>query len=297
MVKQYSALIATIASFATVLIVIWIAHAVIPVPDDFEFDPVKTCKHPPLECWDGLSKPLMKCSNIVVRDTVLRSGSVLPAGESTCYKSIYFNLDATTFYVVVVMTTWMFVVSRIVERLVIAFLDGSLRFFVAIPLLLAMPSLWYSYSVVSHYLNDRFFYFFASQVFFGVTETLICLFLLFHVRKDDIIRPRLLCITAAIALFHLVELILDEKFSVFYRARNIMLASIDAGSLFSSLSLLRVPQPSSAPLPRYLVVSGKRFVQLQHVQSILIYWVSLWVIFQIFFADGASFNLFPSNAQ
>ena len=98
--------------------------------------------HTPLDsCWDALAKTNgLKCSKML-RDTSIR-GHIVPAGQTTCYKAIYYNADAATMQVLAWFTMWALLLMKTYERLVACLLGSSLRWTAAAAVLIGQISLW-----------------------------------------------------------------------------------------------------------------------------------------------------------
>ncbi|KAJ3269482.1 hypothetical protein HDV01_001366 [Terramyces sp. JEL0728] len=117
------------------------------------FDPSQTCSTPPLSCWDGFNKPHYKCVKYD-KDTEIRPGVIIKAGSSNCYKSVYFNLDATAFHMLGLFLVWGIVTFKAFEQIVVGLLKDNIRKVFVLNILSALPTMWYSFSVLIHYLND-----------------------------------------------------------------------------------------------------------------------------------------------
>jgi hypothetical protein len=76
------------------------------------FDPLK-CTKPPSECWDGYSKKGGFVCVTPDKPMSLRGGQVVAQpGKEFCYKSIYFNLERSTFSIVAWFLIWFMLASR-----------------------------------------------------------------------------------------------------------------------------------------------------------------------------------------
>lgn len=120
--------VALLAGFIACLLVVYSAHAhLVPPPDQAEFNPALTCLSPPTGCWDALSKPAYQCVEYN-QATLIRTGITFEKGSRNCYKSVYWNLDATAFYMVAWFVLWAFITERAIENCVLAFLNNNLRY-------------------------------------------------------------------------------------------------------------------------------------------------------------------------
>ena len=207
--------LATLTGIAAVLLIVFLNHYPLTLPPSSEdqtsqtvFSPDK-CQQPPTECWDTLQKRGgMQCTPLK-HDTMIR-GSLVPAGSRTCYKSIYFNLDRQSFLIFSWLLVWIMISARSVERMLRCALKRRLNWFAAFAVLINMQSVWYGCSVIIHYLNDYYFDFYRSQLYFTVTEMFtfsVCTWLLdSRVRSSSL----LLYVCMGTACYHAVQLLMDE---------------------------------------------------------------------------------------
>lgn len=263
----------TISYFACILIV-YFAHAhLIPQPD--QFNPVGKCTTPPLNCWDGYSKEFNKCITYK-KDTLLRSGVVIPAGTENCYKSVYFNLDSTMLAIISWLFLWFYTCSKAFENISNAIFENCARKSVVIALLIDIPTIWYVCAVPVHYLNDRFFAMYNSQLYFSLSELISVVVLIFHVSEKQVVVRKMGVVLGAIALAHGVQLLMDENFLIngsnwVSSGRNMFMFVGDCANLF---------------------VAGRLGSGARYWKWICVGAVGQIVIFQILFADFASFKIF-----
>jgi hypothetical protein len=124
-----------VIGYSTCLLIIYFAHAhLIQPPEISKFDPATSCTKPPTECWDGFSKPFYKCVSYS-KSTEIRPSSVVAEGAKSCYKSVYWNLDSTTFYMAAWFFLWAAVTSRGIESIALAFLSNNVRY----PIMIGTP--------------------------------------------------------------------------------------------------------------------------------------------------------------
>jgi hypothetical protein len=257
------------------LLIIFVAHAHL-IPSESSFNPASSCSSPPLDCWDGLSKPHYKCVTYE-QDTILRSGVAIKAGQRSCYKSVYFNLDSTAFAMIAMFFIWASLTSRAVEAMIVALLnDGKIRWPVVAGLITSMPSVWYVCSVMIHYMNDRYFPYYYSQLFFTLSELSCQIISIIHVPKNEPVFRYALVYLGGTALSHLIQICMDEPFLVTSNPgttfRNFSLFIGDAFNLYAAYTL-----------------SGKWRRKIWYFA-----WVSTvqLIAFYFFFADKASFTIF-----
>ena len=260
------------AGLIACLLTIFFAHYHL-IPRNETFNPVKTCSSPPSDCWDGYNKEHYKCVTYQ-KDTLLRTGQLISKGSRSCYKSIYFNLDSTTMYIFGWLLIWATITSRSVEGMVNAYLDGKLRKRVALALILSIPAIWYVCSVPMHYLNDRYFPYYSSQLYFSISEFVCTTIAVVHIRSDFKPHQYLLLFLGGSALAHMIQLVMDEPFLVTSNTgttiRNFMFFSGDLANFASSWTL------SGIWRRKIMHFLGVCFAQL--------------LFFRLFFADEASYS-------
>lgn len=265
------------AGFMSCLLIVYFAHAhLVPPPDQANFNPAETCLAPPTGCWDAYSKPFYQCVEYD-KDTVIRSGITFEKGFKNCYKSLYWNLDSTSFYIVAWFVLWAIITERGIEMMVIALLNDNLRLNISASLVLSIPSCWYVTSVMIHYLNDRYYPFYNSQLYFTLSELFCQIVAIVHIPANGKTYPFLLTLMAGTALSHIAQLVMDEPWivtgSVGTTFRNFALLSGDIALFFSAWSIM----------------GGRRKANLFNILGVCV--IKL-ITFQLFFADKASFSLF-----
>lgn len=241
-------------------------------------DPQLTCTAPPLGCWDGLNKREgNQCTKMDHPTRTRRESPVVPAGVTSCYKSVYWNSDANTYIMALLLLGWGIATARSFEHAVLAWMGGSLRPLVLVALVASLASNWYSVSMLIHYLNDRYAAFWSSQLAFSVTEAASFLVTLLHVSRETMAAPALATVQGGIATAHILQLMYDERWVVFGGnvGRNVQLLACDAGALACAVSLL-----VEAGLPRAAIVH-----RCAGVATLLL------VVFHVFIADAASMGL------
>lgn len=250
-ILQFQKAASIIFGLLITIITIYIAHAIV-IPQQDSFDPTSTCTAPPTDCWDGYNKPYYKCVTYE-KDTLIRPGVLIKAGQKNCYKSVYFNLDPTALYIFIWLLIWSTLTTRAFELIFFKYFTGNLRKSPAIAIILQIPSIWYACSVIIHYLNDRYFPMYYSQLFFTVSEIYSMCILMLHLTKDGKIYKNLLVVMASVSIFHIIELGIDEPFFVSKNLgasiRNLMFLAGDLSIVFAGKILLR---PSAKDI-RYFI--------------------------------------------
>jgi hypothetical protein len=262
-----------LASSVCMLIAVIAHSALYPKNQADRFNPTETCTSPPLQCWDGYNKEHFKCMTYA-KDTKIRDGVVFKAGTKNCYKSVYFNLDQTTLLLFFWMLVWAMVTSRALETMIFAFLNNNLCYEMAIAILMSIPSIWYACAVLFHYLNDRYFPMYYSQLYFTVTELVCTIICIVHLERDKPVHSTALMLMTGTALTHILQLLLDEPLLFVGRSlaivRNILLFLGDVGVLYAGLQLTKKFPKRNRTLMTIVVVEI--------------------VLFHLVFADEASFS-------
>ena len=94
-------------------------------------------------CWDGAIKYGYSSSTVGTGQLVL--GVEIPKEQSTCYKSIYFNLESNSAMALFVFCCFVAFIARAVEYLATLALSKSLRFSVMFPLIGSFVGFYYSF--------------------------------------------------------------------------------------------------------------------------------------------------------
>ena len=253
------------------VVIVFFQH--ITLRSDAVFDPTKTCTEPPLSCWDGLNKPYYKCVTFA-KDTVLRSGVVAKAGSRNCYKSVYFNIDSTAMYMFAWLLVWCVVTVRTVENGIHAIATKSIRPKFALAILFSIPSVWYACIIPIHYLNDRYYPMYWSQLYFSLSELYCSVVCAIHITKLNGTFKNALLGMCGTATAHMIQLLLDEPFLISRHfgasLRNVFFF---AGDL---IIFLAGWEYVSKAKKAHSIVAGVAFAQL--------------IMFHTFFADEASFS-------
>ena len=120
--------IALLTGFLTCLAVVYFAHFhLIPSTDRTSFDPSATCLAPPTDCWDTYSKPYYQCVEYE-KDIWIRKDVMVKKGSKNCYKSIYWNLESTSFYMIAWFVLWALITERAMENCVVALFNDTLSY-------------------------------------------------------------------------------------------------------------------------------------------------------------------------
>jgi hypothetical protein len=262
--------------FLTCLIMVYLSHVFLTPSNPESFNPAETCTSPPLGCWDALTKPAYQCMKYDV-DTYIRPGVIFKQGTTNCYKSMYINLDGNSLKIMFWLFFWFTITLRTSERAVMALLTGKIEPIVLFALLLSLPVGWYAASVIIHYLNDRYFVMYSSQMYFTLTEFLSIVVLGMHVNRGDSVNQMGLQIVGGTALAHFFQLLLDEQFliksSPAGTLRNSVFALNDIVNFYVSWKLIE-GQTNRRKLTTFATCG---LVQL--------------IFFHFFMADFASFKL------
>lgn len=251
-------------SFTGCILIIYFAHLA-PAAVKSSFSPL-TCTRPPLECWDSQNKEIFgKCTKNTM-ETIVR-GITIPAGSVNCYKSMYVNMDAGSFGIITVLVLWIQVMNLGFSNLFTAIQNKRLSTIALLGFIAQIPSVWYGAGTLMHYLNDHFFSFWYSQIWFSGTEVftfIIASFALDQSFND----PFFINIAAGISLAHIIQLLVDEFTNMNRIGRNLFLLLGD-GLVFAAL----VQRNSTYKL---------KFSMIGSITGVLL------ILFHLMFADDAS---------
>ena len=92
-----------------------------------------------------------KCPTML-RDTWIR-GHLVPAGEKTCYKAIYWNTDKAVLTIIAWVVAWVVIILKAYERMFQCLFARSLRWSAVAAVLAGQVTLWYGFVVTVHYVN------------------------------------------------------------------------------------------------------------------------------------------------
>ncbi len=273
--------IPVISGFIGSLIVLYIAHAVVTPSERNKGFSTSTCQAPPSDCWDGWAKESFPPCIKAQKPTLVR-GDLYDTGDIICYKAVYYNIEPQTFKIACWFIFWALLTSRIIERTInVLLFQRTPRWSIAFGMTVSFWSVWYSCSVIIHYLNDSNYEYFGSQMFFSLTELFVFIIAGYLVDARTTLPPTLLHIALGTSLYHIFQLLLDEKFLFFgnpsFKAilRNIGLFSGDAffSYAFASVRLINRRQ--------WMFVVGVMFGN--------------FIMFQFIFADSASYSVMQTK--
>jgi len=127
-----------------------------------------------------------------------------------------------------------------------------------------------------HYLNDRYYPYYYSQLYFTLSELYCQIIVTAHISRNGKIYPFLLTVLGGTALSHVFQLLMDEPWIISDRLgptfRNLFLFFGDLAMVYCAWTIL----------------GGKRKGKL--VQFFVVCFFKL-LVFHIFFADKASFRI------
>ena len=145
----------------------------------------------------------------MMHDTIIH-GELIPAGQHTCYKAVFWNIEPATLHVVAWLVLWAYAVIRAMERAIALLSAGFLRWFALSAIIAVQPSLWYGFSVMLHYTNDFWYNFYTSQLFFTLTEAAVFATLALLLDRRRGVPPAVWYAACGTAVYHIVQLLLDE---------------------------------------------------------------------------------------
>ncbi|KAI3657645.1 hypothetical protein MP638_001364 [Amoeboaphelidium occidentale] len=283
-----------ISGYVACLIVLYCAHFFLISSDELTpssdphfitgatdpFNPLK-CQRPPTDCWDSYMKKGGYSCVKVKQDTLLRNQFLLKAGERSCYKAVYYNLERTTFIIASIFIFWAILVFKAVERIASALFVGKLRYSFTVAILFNMWSLWYSSSILIHYFNDAFYEFFYSQLYFSLSDLVVFICGTYLLVQKTTLPIEILSVCLGINAFHIIELLLDEHFLIFNPNFGLVLRNL---ALFFA-DFLFIVSVWSLKTFKHAFLYSKRKILYTILGSI----VFNFTVFRLLFADHASF--------
>ena len=247
-------------------------------------------------CWDGRVKWTYPKCTAGTGQTVL--GNTIPPGSSTCYKTIYMNLEWTTVWLGLWTFGWFYGLCRIIENSFCNIWRRSLRLSMLITFITNIFGMWYSFNAVFHYLNDHEGNFFRSQMFFTILEYGTMFIISLHFNKH-VYHPILLKVTQGSAMFQIFQLVLDEGQQFLstnqqHSGRNIFLL---LGDLTTFLVVTRIVMTNQCKVrtsqQRFNDISNKwQLIWKISKFGVVCFMLELFV-FHMFFSDNATVTLFP----
>eukprot|EP00834_Sanchytrium_tribonematis_P003449 NODE_132_length_16614_cov_0.935392.p8 type:complete len:248 gc:universal NODE_132_length_16614_cov_0.935392:9315-8572(-) len=129
--------------------------------------------------------------------------------EQYQYRSIYFNLDDAILYIFIWSLFYILLLMKFVEKVLTAIFYRKLEIFAFILGSVSLFSHFFNWWVTFNYLNDRFYRYFYSQMFFSVTELLpgYCIYLLLDGTKPNF---NISNISLGILLMHVYQSLSDQ---------------------------------------------------------------------------------------
>jgi hypothetical protein len=268
--------------YLTTLLILFIQGTIVtPANPSPAFDPSQ-CIQPPFSCWDGYQKEHFgKCTTY--KWPVRIRGKQFEAGQGSCYKSIYWNVDGTTFHILALFSLWIILVTKSMERLALALFSGQLNYLLAIGVLVDLHSVFYSVIVLIHYNNDHFYDMIWSQSYFSFSEIFTFTVASYLLDKRAVLPLALVRMTFGVAAYHAIQLILDEKLMFLWLHTP--------RTLIRNSALLTPDLFFGIVLYRKSAIENKR-----DFYFIVCAILANFVLFQFIFADGASFSLRSSGS-
>ena len=201
----------------------------------------------------------------------------LSAGERTCYKAVYWNIDKATMIILAWFVTWVALVLKAMERFVQKVAARACRWPAFAAIFTAQPSLWYSFIVMIHYHNDFWFNFYSSQLFFTATEAFVFVAMMILLDKKKLIPAPLWYAAAGTSGYHIFQLLLDEGGNIVRgirlgRAVHMLLGDVTSSAVLWMLgrNCHNEPKLAKVALRVALVVLAE------------------WLTFNLVFGDAAS---------
>ena len=230
------------------------------------------------DCWDVADKhgyPACSGGNGIKG---LVRGVKIDSSSSTCYRSIYVNMDLNAAMALWILMFWVWCTARLWETVLTAAIDSDIRWPVALALATDVPSWYYSWKMCFVYTNEYLHMFQRSQWFFTLTELISVSVAAVHIRRSAPVQLRAVSAGLACALFHVLQLTMDEGASVFSssRMKTVRFFLLACGDCTFLICFSQIARPvTKTKLNNMLIMT-------------LVVLVALFAVFQIEFADGAS---------
>ena len=230
------------------------------------------------DCWDVADKhgyPACSGGNGIKG---LVRGVKIDSSSSTCYRSIYVNMDLNAGMALGILMFWVWCTSRLWETVLTAAIDSDIRWPVALALAAGVPSWYYSWKMCFVYTNEYLHMFQRSQWFFTLTELISVSVAAVHIRRSAPVHLRAVSAGLACSLFHLLQLTMDEGASVLSssRMKTVRFFLLACGDCTFLICFSQIARPvTKTKLNNMLIMT-------------LLVLVTLFAVFQIAFADGAT---------
>jgi hypothetical protein len=199
------------------------------------------------------------------------------AGERTCYKAVYWNIDKATLVILAWFVAWVALVLKALERFVNKAVANTLRWPAFAAILAAMPSLWYGFIVMIHYHNDFWFNFYTSQLYFTLTEAFVFVTMTVLLDRAALVPAPMWYVAAGTSAYHMLQLLLDEGSNIIQGVRLGRTAHMLLGDAASSVVLWL--------LGRSCHNDPKSSRTAIRVASVVL---AEWLVFNLVFGDAAS---------
>jgi hypothetical protein len=122
------------------------------------------------------------------------------------YKSIYFNIDEYTGFLIFFSLSMILFQAYILKRVIQNVLSRKQNTAIALCLLLSIYPLFYGYWCIWNYFNDRLMgSILENQIFFFLSEVIISLMNLQSLTNDSIVKPQLIWCSISINLAHIAR--------------------------------------------------------------------------------------------
>ena len=271
-----AALIPVLTGFLGTMLVMSIWYATLnPAPALRDFTP-STCTAPPHSCWDGWQKETFPTCTYFGSNTLVR-GEMVKAGTKLCYKTVYVNVEPRLLYIVGWFMFWALLTSRAIERIAqLVLFERRFRLIFVVGVVLNFWSVFYSCTVLIHYLNDVNFRFWASQMYFSLSELFVFGTAVYLMDDRVTLPPSVIYAAMGTAMYHVFQLLLDENLLVIGKPGRLVIRNL---ALFSSDFLFSIAFRAHLPNSR------RKWL---YIGSIM---VANLLTFTFIFADDASFGV------
>jgi hypothetical protein len=126
------------------------------------------------------------------------------------YKSIYFNMDECTGFLILFSLSMILYFGFIIKRLLLSFIQRKQNSIIALCMLASIYPIFYSFWAIFNYVNDRLYYLLKNQIVFFITELIISFVNLQSLTNDSIAKPQLIWCSIAFSNMHIVQSMFDQ---------------------------------------------------------------------------------------
>ena len=194
--------------------------------------------------------------------------------ESSQYRSIYFNMEKRTAYIVAMTIFYILLLFKYVDKALLALFKGKLNFLVLICSSIGFFSHFYNWWTTLNYINDRFYIFWYSQWFFNITE-LIPASSIYVLLDNSHLNEQWKNISLGVLVMHLYQCMIDQGIAHLILNQNFQLHLYTRDIIFVVADGLT-----------FLAISYKKKWSLNDLFLIVNYALLFKIVFNIWFYEA-----------